>query len=986
MDSSWLQKPTKDTEKTETEARATPFANTRKLFAVDASGSTSGAPMEAEKHFVLGLSNLKEDVVCKWGHSCNIPQTIDSVPSSYFNGWDGTAPACILQQPAAVDAIQASDFWVLLTDGEIAARDVEQLTVLAEQQNITQIPVILLIVGPRRSEPRSESISVGISFFAGARDAMILYKDIYKKTIYLIDAKGAFQSLKGATDSDLTDWNKLPAFKSEQALKDELIAHNISFEADRSQRQQQGISLGPEWDAATDHAIVKIADLLDQAHISIENLRTLLQEEATNQLALACKIRGRLNDLRNLFIRHKQQEVVVRLEDRHGAGEIMRKLHGAPDPIQRAPLEDELRKAHTFNRATYQQLRDSPNEDAKRATEINRLIDRALRIISGFEKASYTADILDRKSNRARRAEVVSTADTDVKLAALDLGGDVQAFRGDCLICCGDDEIMSVALKKLDTVEENTSDFALNFPLAAAQSKRNTSIVSAQAICFQCALLLERSIYQEDIISVIPTLHYDGANRAYINHQLYLALTAGLATGVSGVVQLFLGILDATLETKTWCAKGSSSDPEALARRETLEWLLKDMLKNCSCRETFSETGQWVKYPKALKWAAEEFREAKFDSWIIQYPIAGFTQMMRWFEILDLSVDGELLTAIRHAKLMHFIISQIMSHLLKSDADERKWTQPFLALLYQSFNAPTVPTDLGQNSIVAAPDFWQRLPAALPDWSDVKSFLGLYNSGCDDHVVNRIQLITFYALFTQKAHTTPKTFFRITAPKEPLAHAALDTTTPNLPSAAVASVLLSIFTQEKRSDPAFILHDEGAMVPFTEKANALRERRAKHLTDVFRANKDFVSQTGLPENTIAPSPPTSSHNNLHISTARAWARLDARQRGMIIVAVDRADGGGDGGDGGDGGGKEREALENFVTNVMVEICATSRRGDVYDSRVEGHVRAVLPSFVEALKRASSRKGMEDVSGVAFEFVWTDNTILWKMVYELGLDS
>ena len=34
---------------------------------------------------------------------------------------------------------------------------------------------------------------------------------------------------------------------------------------------------------------------------------------------------------------------------------------------------------------------------------------------------------------------------------------------------------MSVALKRLDTVEENTTDFALNFPLVGLTSLMNTS-------------------------------------------------------------------------------------------------------------------------------------------------------------------------------------------------------------------------------------------------------------------------------------------------------------------------------------------------------------------------------------------------------------------------------------------------------------------------------------------------------------------------------
>ena len=77
---------------------------------------------------------------------------------------------------------------------------------------------------------------------------------------------------------------------------------------------------------------------------------------------------------------------------------------------------------------------------------------------------------------------------------------------------------MSVVLKKSDTVEENTTDFALNFPLAAGQGKQNNDMISAQFICFQCALICQNSIFKEDLSAILPTVEYLGANKAYINH------------------------------------------------------------------------------------------------------------------------------------------------------------------------------------------------------------------------------------------------------------------------------------------------------------------------------------------------------------------------------------------------------------------------------------------------------------------------------------
>jgi len=161
----------------------------------------------------------------------------------------------------------------------------------------------------------------------------------------------------------------------------------------------------------------------------------------------------------------------------------------------------------------------------------------------------------------------VSAADGEIHLAALDLSDEINGFRGTCTICCGENQITSIVLKRLDTVEKNITDFALNFPLTAAQGEQNADMISSQCICFQCTLLCLGSIYQEDIAATIPTIEYRDVNKKCIDHQLALAITAGLATGASGIAQLFMAILDRTLTPKVWCSRDHSEDLEVLLRR-----------------------------------------------------------------------------------------------------------------------------------------------------------------------------------------------------------------------------------------------------------------------------------------------------------------------------------------------------------------------------------------------------------------------------------
>ncbi|KAI9654704.1 MAG: hypothetical protein M1831_005291 [Alyxoria varia] len=997
----WQERPTSEQASTVPSQRIT-YAETKKFFAVDTSGSTVGTVLRAEKECVFGLRSTPNDVVCQWHSFCEAPKPIDSALSQLDSG-GGTRPSSILRNVAAVDAIKDADLWLLLTDGNIDESEVEELTMLAEVRGVIQVPVILLISGKPTSTPDREDISVGISFFTSAIDALILYKNVYTGTIHVIDAKGAFANLGPETDPDLSDWKKLPKFNGEDGLQEELLSFDIDFDADRSRRDLKGVSLGHGWDAATGNALVKVADLLNQDQVTPQDLRNLLQEEAITKLALACKTRGKLNRLRDLLNRHKQHEVVVRLEDRHDAAQIMDKLQATDDSTEKLRLSEQLREAHEANRKAYQQSKDSPAEGERQARETNRLIDRALRIISELEKSSYTADILKRKSNRAMRADKVSDADSELKLAELDISSTIAGYRSECPICCSEGQIMSVALKRLDAVEENTTDYALNFPLAAAHARQNLNIISSQSICYQCALLLEESIYREDILAVIPTVEFTGPNKVYLVHQLYHALTAGLKTGASGVMQLFAAILDQTLETKSWCAKDNVDDQESVARRNLLAWMLHNLLHNCQCRENFNETGDWVQYPQALEWAAGEFREAGLESWIIQYPVAGFVQLMRWYEILDLAVPGDLLRAIRHAKLIHLVIAKMMEKLLKSGYGDGAWTFPFLRILYRDFNAPGVPKDLGQDSLARSDQVWEMLMYAVDghQWADIRNFLKMCQCDSDAYLIERVQMATFWVLYTQKNHSSPKTFFANLKSREPLAMTVLDTTSTFLKQ-AVQGALLSIFCQTKRGDEAFILHDAIGITPFMspygpsvlrcgqpgcdvkfyhdgdlQKENlneTIRAYRAKHLSEVFAA-KDctFASQTGLPETTAAPTPPSAHHNTLHISTARTWARLNHHERWQVMDAVEKED-------------FAKLSYKQFVADAQQQICGTSHKGDIYSPMIESQIQAVLPSFVAALKTASRHLGIEDQSGCGFEIRWTDNTILWKMKYELFLSG
>ena len=986
------------------DVRTVSFGAAKKFFAVDVSGSTWGKIVKVEGQLVRNLSLNDADTVCRWDTECDeSPQVVSKlVPESYWSARGGTNPEVILQQPAALEQIRSCDLWLLLTDGDIPDRFVNSLTSRASSLCLTDIPVVLVIVSDKAIvSPGATNISIAIPFFVGVNNAIILYKNARSGDLYVVAAKGCFNALypnKDSLDDHSSSWDELPKFADESVFTTKCESLGISVVRSQDRRISKGVSLGPTYSSATG-CTIDIDALLGQLQVDPPDLKNLLQDEAIYNLAIACKTRGCLDNLRSFLTRHKRQEVAVRLEDRHGAGDIIRQMENANlTSDQTDKLRWQLRAAHVSNRLSYTRSVQSPSEETRVATELNRLIDKALALITGIEKAGYTADILNRKSNRAMRADMVQASDANLHLLAMDLSNSVGAFRGACSICAGDEEIMSIVLKRLYTAEDNTTDFALNFPLAAGCNDRNIDLVSSQCICFQCALLCKKSIYQEELAAIVPTVEYTGVNKRYLDHQLCLAITTGLRTGASGIAQIFMTILDRVLETKPWCridedqTNGDALDHEKSIRRQAFNWMLKAVLRNCNTRETFTEIGPWVPYPQALTWAFKDYEQAGLDGWIIQYPLNGFCQIIRWYGMLDDPLDESKVETVSKAKLMHLVVSTMMNDLLRQQDNGREWTHPFMRLLYRDFNAPGVPQDMcSSESIVTPPEFWNRLEDAMGNWPDVKRFLSIFSTGAQTAMCRRVQLAVFWAIFTQQTHTAPKTFFRTIAEREPLAAVILgksDDLAADVPEAPVIEVLTSIFREhgpetdaihgDDKSPPfvspfgASVLRCglEGCNVQFFTPKTAgepatlpdpdtVRQRRAQHFKDVFGGQSS--STTGLPEPTRAPKAPTSSHCNLHRSIAQVWSRLDRPTKQKLYL------------------GNDERALADFVSKVIFELCTKNGRGNIYQSGLDKATRDLLPSFFEALRRASGRLGLENP--VDYVHDWTQNSLVAKIEYE-----
>lgn len=989
----------------------TPFLNCRKYFAVDDSGSTAGSVLRKERAFVEAFREshpTTADTISLWGSKCDTPKTrFEAV--QWHSSHGGTHPSEILINSTALDAIRKSDAWLLLTDGEIYEGDVNRLADLAHEAEVLNVPLVFLITGSRGSSPGTANISVGISFFASSHDTLILFKDVQTGKIYVIAGKGCFAELGGsAAAQDLANWNDLTTFTTEADFFLHCHKNQIKVVKAESRAKSTGeISLGTVWEQHNGPVRVDLDSLLSAGVLADTDTMGVLADEAFDALAIACKTRKRIPELRAFVQAQKIEQITPKLEDRNGAAAIIGAMADATTSDEdRKHLQEQLREAHAKNRQDYlrtvAEFAGSPAEQALKKR--NQLVDGALRVLASVEAASYNADIIGRRSNRARRAEAVNVNST-IDMAQLDL--EAPSCKGYCLICCGEEEILAICFKETmpENREDNTSDFALNFPLAAGASKKNVDLISSQNVCFQCALLGQdgMSIYKEQLTAIIPAVQYEGNNKKYINEQLYSALTARLATGAAGVAQLFMSILQNLMKTKPWAGAGmdtfTDGQEEAAQRRKTFQWMLDQLVEKTRTRETFNETGDWVNFPQALTWVAKDFEDNGLASFAVTYPVAGFNNLLALGQHTGAFSD-DIISRLQSAKVLYSIaakyLAELQVDLQRGPSDHtpnrRAWKQKYLKVIYRTFNGPLVPTDHGSDSILGnLSTFNMRLAHCLPDTPGTAS----------TSTMHKLQLLLFWLLFTQRGHCTPQTFFTRITHDSPLAAAVLSPTLP-VPPSEHKNTLLSIFathnadlinpsqTAEHNSLIPFA-NPFGASVlrcglpscahPFVDRTttlhpstvspadvDAIRRARAAHLIAVFGIRGRFeTSATGLPEPTAAGAgrPPSSVHSNMHISIARAWSgqTVDAR-RGIVAGGAARVD---------------------FVGTVREMLCVEGR-GDVFNARLERDVDALLPSFFEVLGAALRGEGKSGEDVAVFEHDFRQNKMLSKVVRELMMEN
>ncbi|KAJ7916442.1 hypothetical protein B0H13DRAFT_1871208 [Mycena leptocephala] len=283
-----------------------PLMSSKVVFAVDASDSTAGPIMQRQQEFVLAMVEdyqLPHSVIM-WGSSVEQPKSAAQISWDRHRDW-GTSPEVIFADAAITEELKSCNMWYLLTDGEVDSP--VNFAGKALENGMANTPVVFVITGTKLTS--TTDISVGLPVFASAPDAAIVFKNAASGEIYVVAAKGAFEVVMAGYKINLANlnWKSLPFFPTESAFKNALEGINIM---DTARLKTGGaIYLGRAWHEKH-QCFVRIDRLLEQMppqSIPENELLDLLEDETFKALALSCKTRGLVQNLRDWLLAKKEQ-------------------------------------------------------------------------------------------------------------------------------------------------------------------------------------------------------------------------------------------------------------------------------------------------------------------------------------------------------------------------------------------------------------------------------------------------------------------------------------------------------------------------------------------------------------------------------------------------------------------------------------------------------------------------------------------------------
>lgn len=543
------------------------------VFFVDNSGSTCGAILRSEATFT---QHMHPRQTALWNSSTSV--RLQDTNTVKWSSEGGTRPSNIYCPGNYPDPPQEWTSFGLLTDGEVGSDEVRNLS--QHSHKTSHLPSILGIALGSGNRPISAcNVSVLFSHFTAARTAIIVTMDA-ENVVRVIRTKGCWEHSFGV----------LPELSVSAMLFD---FPQVDVETLCSLRCTRGTMQPPNTvlvNASSRPCWLHLERLLSLSAFQSHVLEGRISEEEMEDIVRSFHARGRLSELRHWLVgisasldvdaRRSEEEAASAAAAAASAAEgespatiavLLSRLRHAKDASEREVVKAQLLSCAGNAQAAAASEKESKKKE-QRSTK--QLVSAGLRAACALEKAGMGADALGRLSNRAARAKKVDAVSLK-KMAELETSG---APCAECNVML-DEGPCALLIRRVsqEIAEENTGDFALDFPLVVGVWQRNDIfcpdvIGTANGTADQIEASQSTVLGREDLVVALPIVPLSSeANRQELFLRLALAFNNGIALGA--VWQVALSSILNVLETKPWAA------PETAAGA-LLEYLGAEIMAN----------------------------------------------------------------------------------------------------------------------------------------------------------------------------------------------------------------------------------------------------------------------------------------------------------------------------------------------------------------------------------------------------------------------
>ena len=622
--------------------------NTKILVAADNSGSTAGAVLQSIRQLCSDFNKSMQATFSLWNSCVHAPKAFQHVQ---WGSGGGTDPHLIFQNSAIQNLLPHVHCFALITDGEIDSMSVQQCALSCNV--VAHLPCICIIVSPHAD------VSVVSPIFHVSKNAVCLQYTHNK--LYVLQGKGAWSELEPQAVTSIAQVLEIAG--TIQTLPP-VAQHSIVLDELRGA------------------PILHVKKMLqDKKQLNLEAIHQVLAN--VPNLAQLCKDWGLSAKLRafcarcNAELNQMNQAVPAATSDIDASiTQTISRIKNSNDVSEKQHLRGLLLSMFAEKNAAVQASASTGKMNVK---NMRRLVGAVVERLTELERSGYDASSL---SNRAARAKLVS----DVDFSSLQQQNKyVAPEEAECLICAnaGPDVTWAVCTRAVREVEQNTNDYALNWPLVVCSYDVNRSVFlpDSALICFDCAKACHSSpLTREDVLMVMPLVSVGG------NKDLWKAFVARSFFGdrLFGTnIQFFAGVLSSLLESDV----GLMHDPQ---RQQAFRWMLNQVVDSFSVPAQFND-GALSPFREVLSNCLSD--PLALELLKVHYPIQGGWRILCLQEQLGCARPLDAGQSLLWSRMICHMLSNVLQVIKKPEPNTASPAQQVRALMFTlRYNTPIAGT------------------------------------------------------------------------------------------------------------------------------------------------------------------------------------------------------------------------------------------------------------------------------------------------------